>query len=37
MYWETDQKKDEMGQQFSLAIEYIYQDIFVLICKLNAE
>jgi hypothetical protein len=37
MYWETDQITDEMGQAFSLAMEYIYQDIFVLICKLNAE
>jgi hypothetical protein len=37
MYWETDQKTDEMGQEFRLTMQYIYQDKFVLICKLNAE
>jgi hypothetical protein len=29
MYWVTDQKIDGMGQEFSLAMEYIYQDIFI--------
>lgn len=40
MYWETDQQIDEMGKKFSLAMQYVYQDICIdlqIKCRMNAE
>jgi hypothetical protein len=39
MYSETDQQIDEMGQEFSLAMQYIYQDMCIdlqIKCRMKA-